>query len=285
MNSRRDAVLREMGLGPIWRLRSSVSEAAQDLVDAQPDAVPVCAPEPPPGTSGRARSSAQTPISAQVPSVPRAPALERRATDAEPPRAASPRVDDRRSDRIAQLDWTELDADIRACQACSLCEKRRQAVPGTGNRKARWMLVGEGPGAEEDRLGEPFVGQAGKLLDNMLAAVGLTREADVFIANAVKCRPPHNRTPETDELAACRPYLLRQIELVEPELLIALGRPAALALLEREINIGAARGKPHHHRGIPVVVTYHPAYLLRNPQDKGKAWEDLCFARRLVPLK
>lgn len=145
------------------------------------------------------------------------------------------------------------------------------------------MLVGEGPGAEEDQRGEPFVGQAGRLLDNMLAAVGLTREEGVYIANAVKCRPPHNRTPEAGEIAACLPFLERQIALVQPRLLIALGRPAALALLNTEVSIGAARGKRFDRKGIPVVVTYHPAYLLRNPQDKGKAWEDLCLARRLVP--
>ncbi|MBR0565296.1 uracil-DNA glycosylase [Azoarcus sp. L1K30] len=274
-----------MGLGPIWRLRTSVSEAAPDLVDSRPDPAMVRTFEPETDASRRARLPEQKAVPAKRSPAPPAPARDYRPVPAEPSHTVSPRRDDRRSERIAQMDWMQLDADIRACQACSLCEKRKQAVPGTGNRNARWMLVGEGPGAEEDRLGEPFVGQAGKLLDNMLAALGLTREADVFIANAVKCRPPHNRTPEADELAACRPYLLRQIELVEPDLLIALGRPAALALLEREINIGAARGKPHSYRDIPVVVTYHPAYLLRNPQDKGKAWEDLCFARRLVPLK
>jgi len=144
------------------------------------------------------------------------------------------------------------------------------------------MLVGEGPGAEEDQRGEPFVGQAGRLLDNMLAAIGLRRGEDVYIANAVKCRPPHNRTPERGEIAACLPYLERQIALVQPRLLLALGRPAAQALLAREVAISAARGRTFEHAGIPVVVTYHPAYLLRNPQDKAKAWEDLCFARRLM---
>ena len=166
--------------------------------------------------------------------------------------------------------------------ACVLCERRKQAVPGVGDRQARWMLVGEGPGAEEDQRGEPFVGQAGRLLDNMLAALGLDRTKDVYLANAVKCRPPHNRTPERVELAACLPYLDRQIALVQPRLLVALGRPAAQALLDRELAISAARGKRFERHGIPVVVTYHPAYLLRNPQDKARAWEDLCFARRLM---
>ncbi|WEN42376.1 Type-4 uracil-DNA glycosylase [Thauera sp. GDN1] len=184
--------------------------------------------------------------------------------------------------RIQTLDWDALEDDIRACRACALCERRKQAVPGVGDRGARWMFVGEGPGAEEDQRGEPFVGQAGRLLDNMLAALGLERGRDVYIANAVKCRPPHNRTPERAEMAACLPYLERQITLVRPRLLVALGRPAAQALLDRELAISAARGKRFEREGIPVVVTYHPAYLLRNPQDKAKAWEDLCFARRVM---
>ena len=180
------------------------------------------------------------------------------------------------------MDWDELRAAVSSCRACTLCERRKQAVPGVGDRLARWMLVGEAPGAEEDERGEPFVGQAGRLLDNMLAALGLDRTQDVYIANAVKCRPPHNRTPERVELAACLPYLDRQIALVQPRLLVALGRPAAQALLDRELAISAARGKRFERQGIPVVVTYHPAYLLRNPQDKAKAWEDLCFARRMM---
>jgi len=184
--------------------------------------------------------------------------------------------------RVAAMDWKELEETIHACRACTLCEKRTQAVPGVGDRQARWMFVGEGPGVEEDRRGEPFVGQAGRLLDHMLAALGLERGEDVYIANAVKCRPPHNRTPEAAEIAACAAFLDRQIALVRPRLLIALGRPAAQALLGREISIAAARGKRFERDGVPVIVTYHPAYLLRNPLDKGKAWEDLCFARRLV---
>ncbi len=171
---------------------------------------------------------------------------------------------------------------MHQCQACGLCAQRTQAVPGVGDRNADWMLVGEGPGAEEDRRGEPFVGQAGKLLDAMLHAIGLERGHDVYIANAVKCRPPMNRTPEAAEVAACLPYLARQVELVQPKLLLALGRPAAQALLQTDVRINAARGRLFEYRGIPVIVTYHPAYLLRNPADKAKAWEDLCFARRTM---
>jgi uracil-DNA glycosylase len=151
-----------------------------------------------------------------------------------------------------------------------------------GDRQADWLFVGEGPGAEEDERGEPFVGQAGRLLDNMLGAIDLKRGEEVYIANAVKCRPPNNRTPEATELAACFPYLSRQIELIRPRLIVALGRPAAQALLNQEIKIGAVRGKLFSHASIPVVVTYHPAYLLRNMADKAKAWEDLCFARNTM---
>ncbi len=148
---------------------------------------------------------------------------------------------------------------------------------GVGDRQADWLFVGEGPGAEEDEKGEPFVGQAGKLLDNMLAAIGLRRGENVYIANAVKCRPPQNRTPEAEEIAACRPYLARQIELIQPRLIVALGRPAAQSLLQVEVKIAAARGRLHQYQSIPLIVTYHPAYLLRNLADKAKAWEDLCF--------
>ncbi|MER2554911.1 MAG: uracil-DNA glycosylase [Thauera sp.] len=224
--------------------------------------------------------------------APRRPASEHAPQQPAPsiPAAAAPRAareapgstGPARVARIAMLDWDALEADIRACAACVLCERRKQAVPGVGDRRARWMLVGEAPGAEEDQRGEPFVGQAGRLLDNMLAAIGMERGRDVYIANAVKCRPPHNRTPERAEIAACTPYLERQIELIQPRLLVALGRPAAQALLEREVSISAARGKRFERNGIAVVVTYHPAYLLRNPQDKAKAWEDLCFARRMM---
>jgi uracil-DNA glycosylase len=186
------------------------------------------------------------------------------------------------AEALAGLGWDEIEARILACQACGLCQRRKQAVPGVGDRQADWLFVGEGPGAEEDARGEPFVGQAGKLLDAMLAAIDLKRGEDVYIANAVKCRPPNNRTPEPAELASCFPYLQRQIELIRPRLIVALGRPAAHALLNQELKISAARGRLFDYAGIPVVVTYHPAYLLRNQADKAKAWEDLCFARRTM---
>jgi DNA polymerase len=307
LSSRRDAVLREMGLGPIWRLRARQAEAeATEEAFEQEAGAPAATGTGATSATPRAETSrAETqraPVFPPAAAAPAAglqpgPARPAGARNVEPPLAHAARPqpaatpapvatsaapDPARSARIAMLDWEALEAGIRDCKACGLCERRKQAVPGVGDRQARWMLVGEAPGAEEDQRGEPFVGQAGRLLDNMLAAIGLKRGEDVYIANAVKCRPPHNRTPERGEIAACLPYLDRQIALVQPQLLIALGRPAAQALLDREIAISAARGKRFERAGVAVVVTYHPAYLLRNPQDKAKAWEDLCFARRLM---
>jgi len=155
-------------------------------------------------------------------------------------------------------------------------------VLGVGDRTADWLVIGEAPGADEDRLGEPFVGQAGKLLDAMLAAISLKRGDNVYIANLLKSRPPGNRNPEPDEVAACRPYLLAQIELIQPKLILALGRFAAQNLLDTDEAIGRLRGRVHRFQGVPLVVTYHPAYLLRNLADKARAWEDLCLARRTM---
>ena len=178
--------------------------------------------------------------------------------------------------------WEQLGDAVAHCTACKLHATRTQGVLGTGDRSADWLLIGEAPGADEDRLGEPFVGQAGKLLDAMLAAVGLARGENVYIANVLKSRPPGNRNPEPDEVAACRPYLLAQIELIRPKLIVAFGRFAAQSLLDTTESIGQLRGRIHHFQGVPLVVTYHPAYLLRNLPDKARAWEDLCFARRTM---
>lgn len=184
---------------------------------------------------------------------------------------------------IARMDWDALTQGIRQCQACGLCKSRTQAVPGTGDRQARWLLVGEAPGAEEDRQGEPFVGRAGQLLDNMLAALQLRRGQGVYIANVLKCRPPGNRDPELDEIAACRPWLLRQIELIAPSIIVCVGRHAAQTLLASDAPVGQLRGHVHDFNGIPLVVTYHPAYLLRSPERKAVAWQDLLLARRSLP--
>jgi len=173
------------------------------------------------------------------------------------------------------LGWEALAAAVHGCRRCELCESRTQAVFGVGDRRARLMIVGEAPGAEEDRQGEPFVGRAGRLLNAMLCAVGLDRER-VFIANILKCRPPRNRDPQPAEVAQCMPYLRRQIELISPALILCVGRIAAQNLLATDTPIGRLRGSLHRlETGVPVIVTYHPAYLLRSPGEKRKAWEDL----------
>lgn len=182
----------------------------------------------------------------------------------------------------ASASWEKLRALVAECRDCGLCRQRKQAVLGVGSVTGPWMFVGEGPGADEDEQGEPFVGQAGRLLDNMLAAIGCQRGRDTYIANVVKCRPPGNRNPTPEESSACAPFLDRQIELVGPRLIVALGRIAAMRLLGTEASIASLRGTVHRHKGIPVVVTYHPAYLLRTPPDKAKAWEDLLLARRTL---
>ncbi|MFN0160187.1 MAG: uracil-DNA glycosylase [Burkholderiales bacterium] len=220
----RDAVLAELGLGPIWKLRRA-----------------------PQADGGRA-----PPADAAVPD---------------------------RTSNIAGLDWPELATSVAACTACGLCGSRKNTVFGVGNRQAAWMIVGEAPGAEEDERGEPFVGQAGRLLDAMLAALALKRERDVYIANVLKCRPPGNRNPAPEEVARCAPYLTRQVALIKPRLLVLMGRFAAQTLLESEASIASMRGRVHQVGATPAIVTYHPAYLLRTPLDKARAWEDMLFAR------
>lgn len=177
--------------------------------------------------------------------------------------------------------WESLRSEVLACTKCSLHGTRTQGVFGVGSREAQWLVVGEAPGAEEDRRGEPFVGRAGHLLDAMLKAIGLSRGRNVYIANVLKSRPPGNRDPKPEEVAACLPYLMRQIELLRPRVMLAVGRIAAQNLLSTDVPLGRLRGKVHHFGefNTPLIVTYHPAYLLRTPSDKRKAWEDLKFAR------
>ncbi len=194
---------------------------------------------------------------------------------------ADPPVDDPQAER-AQVpadspDWGPLEKAVSACTQCALHQSRTQTVFGVGNRNADWLIVGEAPGAEEDRRGEPFVGRAGKLLDEMLKALALDRQT-VFIANILKCRPPNNRDPKQEEADACRSYLNRQIELIKPRIILAVGRIAAQQLLGRDDPVGKLRGTVHRLDEIPVVVTYHPAYLLRSPSQKAKSWRDLCLA-------
>jgi len=188
---------------------------------------------------------------------------------------------------VAHLDWPALRDAVAACQACSLCESRTQTVFGVGHERAHWMIVGEAPGEQEDKAGEPFVGPAGQLLDNMLKAVGLGRQpgeasTQVFIANTLKCRPPRNRNPAPDELAQCAPFLQRQVALVQPRIILAMGRFAIQQLLGTDEPVGRLRGRLHQYQGVPVVVSYHPAYLLRQPSEKAKAWEDLCLAASVL---
>jgi DNA polymerase len=248
----RDERLREMGLAPVWRQRAA-----------------------PPGP---AASPAMLPVAADaLPAVVEGPQW---APAGEGAGSAAPAAGIQRSSEIAALTWDQLVPHIASCTACGLCRTRKQTVPGVGVAGAAWMFVGEAPGAEEDALGEPFVGQGGRLLDNMLKAIGLSRTRDVYIANVLKCRPPGNRNPEPGEVALCSPYLERQLALVQPGLIVALGRFAALTLLNTDATIASLRGRVHAWRGVPLVVTYHPAYLLRNLPDKAKAWEDLLFARR-----
>jgi len=204
-----------------------------------------------------------------------------------PPREAiAPRDTDALRDssaaREAGVDWPELRARVAACTRCSLCNTRTQTVFGVGNQTAEWLVVGEAPGAEEDRQGEPFVGRAGQLLNSMLRAIGLARE-QVYIANVLKCRPPGNRDPSPGEAAECLPYLEQQIALLKPKIMLAVGRIAAQNLLRTDVTLGRLRQQVHRFglSQVPLVVTYHPAYLLRTPTDKRKAWEDLKFAREV----
>jgi DNA polymerase len=185
-------------------------------------------------------------------------------------------ADDR--SELGNLGWQELKQQVRDCAACRLRAGCTRTVFGTGDEQAEWLFVGEGPGADEDAQGEPFVGQAGKLLDSMLLAINLKRGKNVYIANIVKCRPPNNRAPERDEITACLPYLQRQIELIKPKLIVALGKTAATSLLGQDTPLASLRGKLHDYHGIPLVITYHPAYLLRSPMEKAKSWQDLCLA-------
>jgi DNA polymerase len=236
--ARRAFVLKELGLTPVWVRRGSEKPSTLKVESEAEPARPV--------------ESKPQPVSFVPPGE--------------------------RAAQIAAMDWAQLKQSAAACTACALHKTRKQAVFGVGDEKAEWLFIGEGPGAEEDERGEPFVGQAGKLLDSMLAAIQLKRGANVYIANVVKCRPPGNRNPEPAEAHACEPYLTRQIELIGAKLIVALGKVAAQNLLGNEATLGSLRGRVHDYRGTPLIATYHPAYLLRSLTEKAKSWEDLCFA-------
>ena len=251
LDERQRAMLAEMGVR-VWA----------PLADAPPT------PSPEPAFVARAAQPVQVPV--PTPLVHAAPAVTGRT----PARS--------RPEGVDVMDWAALRGAVAGCQACKLCEGRTKTVFGVGDERADWLIVGEAPGEHEDLQGEPFVGQAGKLLDNMLKALGLDRQHKVFIANVLKCRPPGNRNPEPDEMAQCEPYLKRQVALLQPKIILAMGRFAVQALLQSSEPIGKLRGQVHQYQGVPVVVTYHPAYLLRNLPDKAKAWADLCAAQAVL---
>jgi DNA polymerase len=241
VNVRDEHVLRELNLYPLWVRRGVPAQQEPAPAPVVLEAVPEVKTEAP---------VAETAAVADMPHVASMP-------------------------DVAALDWSALKETVRDCTACKLRAGCTQTVFGVGDEQADWLFVGEGPGEEEDALGEPFVGQAGKLLDNMLFSIGLKRGDNVYIANVVKCRPPNNRNPEADEIATCMPYLQQQIAHIKPKLIVALGKTAACALLGRDATLGSLRGSLHDYHGIPLLVSFHPAYLLRSPAEKAKAWQDL----------
>lgn len=300
LDERHRAMLAEMGVR-LW-----LPKAASTAVDASKLVAEKTGPESAEGRFDAERAPAATarraidaPAAAPVP--PRRAAPAPRVADAPAAPVLGPRPEG-----VADMDWASLEATVAACRACGLCAGRTQTVFGVGDRGAEWMVVGEAPGENEDRQGQPFVGQAGKLLDAMLAAIGLSRRAGdtietiaadapvtsagspkdaqrgVYIANVLKCRPPGNRNPQPDEIAQCEPYLRRQVALVRPRIILAMGRFAVQSLLQTSEPIGRLRGRVHHYAGVPVIVTYHPAYLLRALPEKAKAWQDLCLAMEVM---
>ena len=273
LDDRQRAMLAEMGVRVWWPSKQAEPEPKPESVDQAMPAAP--APEAAPvQTASMGGPAAAPPMAARTPQA--APA-------ARPEAAPVPVVATRPlAEGVALMDWSALQETAAACQACDLCAQRKKSVFGVGDQQANWMVVGEAPGEQEDLQGEPFVGQSGQLLDNMLKAVGLSRQAQgeggVYIANAIKCRPPGNHNPTPQELAACAPYLARQVALVQPKIILLMGRFAVQSVLQTTEPIGKLRGQVHTYQGVPVVVTYHPAYLLRNPADKAKAWADLVLA-------
>jgi DNA polymerase len=310
--------LREIGMERLW-MRPAPAAARPAVVPQAPVSEPVLAPGLAPAVVARDIAPATVPptVASPAPAVPQAapvspappePVVPTTRSNGRPgipasilnrtgppprpvPKAAedeaveAPRIPVAEAVKNATLD--ELREQVVACTACGLCDGRRHAVFGQGATPTRWLVVGEAPGEQEDRQGHPFVGRSGQLLDAMLAAVGMSRETDVFITNVIKCRPPGNRNPKPEEIAACSPYLMRQIALLKPERILVLGRFAAQTLLGTDATIGSLRGRVHALKTdegaeIPVIVSYHPAYLLRSPSEKARAWQDLKLASRMV---
>jgi uracil-DNA glycosylase family 4 len=278
VNIRDEAVLRELNLYPLWVRREmpapevEAEEVGRDLSrDASVERAEVVG-----RVSTRQESSDAEGAVGLKPDLPAAVASAAVVPETLTP-SPSPACGGGEQ-MVAAVSWPELKQQVHDCTACALRAGCTQTVFGVGDEQAEWLFVGEGPGADEDARGEPFVGQAGKLLDNMLASIKLKRGNNVYIANIVKCRPTNNRTPEADEVATCLPYLQQQIALIKPKLIVALGKTAATALLGHDATLGSLRGTLHDYHGIPLIVTFHPAYLLRSPAEKAKAWQDLCFA-------
>ena len=262
MSLSREDILRELELLPVWQLKVPLPHPANEAVNA-----PI----------SENIQQVVTPIQEALP----APIVE--TIISQDTVQTETRLDETsRLEQINTLDWQALQACVQTCQACGLAQTRTQTVFGVGDNAADWLIIGEAPGAEEDKRGEPFVGAAGQLLDNMLESVQLNRTNNVYIANVLKCRPHENRDPQGEEVKQCDPFLKRQVALIQPKLILALGRFAAQSLLNSVESIASMRGKLHDYHGIPVIVSYHPAYLLRNLPDKAKAWEDLCFAKKTM---
>ena len=302
LDDRQRAMLAEMGIR-LWLPKAA--PATPEIVATGADS----AGDEARSDAESARPSVTTPAVARAPAAPSAPRPRPAAPlEGATPAPASPSATalGPRPEGVADMDWPQLEATVAACRACGLCAGRTQTVFGVGARSADWMVIGEAPGENEDRQGQPFVGQAGKLLDAMLAAIGLSRQSDdapesvaasahpacaegqkslkrgVYIANVLKCRPPDNRNPQPDEIAQCEPYLRRQVALVQPKVILAMGRFAVQSLLQTTEPIGRLRGRVHQYQGVPVIVTYHPAYLLRALPEKAKAWQDLCLAMEVM---
>ncbi|WP_137010101.1 uracil-DNA glycosylase [Aquitalea aquatilis] len=283
--NRSSFIQQAIGLGPQWQARSGwfeqhpaeldrqAMQLAQQQTSLPPATDTVAIPAPDAVANVHMPAPAMETSETAAPSTLDAALAAADVTDHLEQPLASPRP-------LVELGWDQLEQAVANCQNCQLCHTRTQTVFGRGNPQARWMLIGEAPGEQEDKQGQPFVGKAGQLLDNMLAAAGLDREHDVYIANVLKCRPPGNRNPAPEEILACSTYLQQQIRHVQPTLILALGRFAVQTLLQTEQSIGKLRGQLHQYQGIPLIATYHPAYLLRNLPDKAKAWQDMVLAKQ-----
>ncbi len=286
--------LREIGMERLWLRPTPAAEqpAPQPQVPVSKPVLPAEAPAAPASAPAPARPAAAEPAAPPATGRPGIPAsiLNRRG----PPPRPAPKVAEEApppapipvAEAVRNASLDEMREQVVACEACGLCKGRRNAVFGHGGQPTRWLVVGEAPGEQEDRQGQPFVGRSGQLLDAMLSAVSMSRERDVFITNVIKCRPPGNRNPKPEEIAACSPYLMRQIALLKPQRILVLGRFAAQTLLGTDATIGSLRGRIHQLKTedgqqIPVVVSYHPAYLLRSPAEKARAWQDLKLAARM----